>query len=162
MAMVSTAWAGSGNPAPAGAAPVAAKTNVAAPSATGAVVVSKAPAVSAKASKPKALPAAGSPTGGLPAPGNFQGASAPGQEAVQPAPKPVLADAFIAQSVLRVFLNRPAAIFVFNSRGQQVFHLDSRRPMEAMPLLGITTGFVYVTVRTAQGETTKKLVYTGK
>lgn len=78
------------------------------------------------------------------------------------ASKAALADAFIAQSVLRVYLDRPASITVFNSRGQQVAHLDSRRAMEAVPLQGITTGFIYLTVRTAQGELTKKLVYTGK
>lgn len=109
-----------------------------------AAVASKAPlAAPAKASKPKTSPA-------------------PGAEAIPAAPKPILADAFIAQNVLRVFLNRPAAISVFNSRGQQVFHLDSRRSLEAVPLQGISTGFVYLTVRTAQGEMTKKLVYTGK
>ncbi|MDQ3002301.1 MAG: hypothetical protein M3Y08_13705 [Fibrobacterota bacterium] len=149
LAMVSTAWAGSGNPVPGAALP--------------ATAVSKAPfAAPAKASKPKNSPAPESRTGGLAAPGNLQGTSAPGTEAVSVAPKPILADAFIAQNVLRVFLNRPAAIFVFNSRGQQVFHLDSRRPLEAVPLQGISTGFVYLTVRTAQGEMTKKLVYTGK
>ena len=72
------------------------------------------------------------------------------------------ADAFISQNVLRVYLDRPAAVTVYNSRGQQVVHLDSRRAMEAVPLQGITTGFIYLTVRTAQGELTKKLVYTGK
>jgi hypothetical protein len=78
------------------------------------------------------------------------------------ASKAALADAFIAQNVLRVYLDRPAAVTVYNSRGQQVVHLDSRRAMEAVPLQGITTGFIYLTVRTAQGELTKKLVYTGK
>jgi hypothetical protein len=86
----------------------------------------------------------------------------PASEAVPVTPKPILADAFIAQTVLRVYLNRPAAISVFNARGQQIFHLDSQRPMEAVPLLGISTGFIYLTVRTAQGEMTKKLVFTGK
>ncbi|MEO7425196.1 MAG: hypothetical protein ABI036_08410 [Fibrobacteria bacterium] len=88
--------------------------------------------------------------------------AAPASEAVPVTSKPILADAFIAQTVLRVYLNRPAAISVFNARGQQIFHLDSQRPMEAVPLLGISTGFIYLTVRTAQGEMTKKLVFTGK
>jgi hypothetical protein len=76
--------------------------------------------------------------------------------------KAALADAFIAQNVLRIYLDRPAAVTVYNSRGQQVAHLDSRRAMETVPLQGITTGFIYLTVRTGQGELTKKLVYTGK
>jgi hypothetical protein len=78
------------------------------------------------------------------------------------ASRAALADAFISQNVLRVYLDRPAAVTVYNSRGQQVAHLDSRRAMEAVPLQGISTGFIYLTVRTAQGELTKKLVYTGK
>lgn len=119
----------------------------------------------AKAAKSKPSPVSG--LGNPGAPGNLQGTSVPKAEAAQadnaaPALKPALADAFIVQNVMRVFLNRPASLFVFNSRGQQVFHLDSRLAMETVPLRGITTGFVYLTVRTAQGETTKKLVYTGK
>jgi hypothetical protein len=94
--------------------------------------------------------------------GNLQTATAPARESAPEAPKPILADAFIAQSVLRVYLNRPASISVYNSRGQQVFHLDSGLPVEAVPLQGVSTGFVYLTVRTAQGEMTKKLVFTGK
>ncbi|HKP97083.1 MAG TPA: hypothetical protein VJ385_15140 [Fibrobacteria bacterium] len=143
----SMAWAGSGIPAAAPAKPA-----LSAP---------------AKTLKPKAAPLPQGGAGGNPAaPGNLQGtvapSSAPKAEAARSAPKPILAEAFIAQTVLRVYLDRPAAIFVYNSRGQQVFHLDSRRPMEAVPLQGLSTGFVYLTVRTAQGEVTKKLVYTGK
>ncbi len=116
----------------------------------------------AKAGKAKAIPLiqASAPKG-APAQGNPEGTSAPQTQAA-PAPKPILADAFIAQTILRVYLNRPAAIFVYNSRGQQVYHLDSNGPMEAVPLLGMNTGFIYLTVRTAQGEMTKKLVFTGK
>jgi hypothetical protein len=94
--------------------------------------------------------------------GNLEVTVSPSAETAPAAPKPTLADAFIAQTVLRVYLNRPATLFVFNSRGQQIFHLDSQRPMEAVPLLGMSTGFIYLTVRTAQGEMTKKLVFTGK
>ncbi|MDB5050053.1 MAG: hypothetical protein JWO30_3124 [Fibrobacteres bacterium] len=116
----------------------------------------------AKAIKPKAaqLPQV---SGGEPAtPGNAQGTVDPASEPANSASKPILADAFIAQTALRVYLNRPAAIFVYNSRGQQVYHLDSERAMEVVPLQGMSTGFVYLTVRTAQGEMTKKLVFTGK
>ena len=146
----SMAWAGSGSPdAPQIAAPA-----------------KPALSVPAKAAKPKAAPlpqAAADKTGPSAASGTLQGTLAPQPETVQAAaPKPILAEAFIAQSILRVYLNRPASIFVYNSRGQQVYHLDSQRPMEAVPLQGLSTGFVYLTVRTPQGEMTKKLVYTGK
>lgn len=76
--------------------------------------------------------------------------------------KTVLADAYIAQNMLRVYLDRPSAVTVYNSSGRQVAHVDSRRALETFPLQGITTGFIYLTVRTAQGELTRKLVYTGK
>jgi hypothetical protein len=35
-------------------------------------------------------------------------------------------------------------------------------PVETVPLAGITTGFVYLTVRAGKTEATRKLVYTGK
>ena len=79
-----------------------------------------------------------------------------------PDPKPLLSDAFIAQSVLRVYLNHPASVSVYNSRGQQVFHLDTQKDAETIRLQGITTGFVYLVVRAGPVEMTKKLVYTGK
>lgn len=97
---------------------------------------------------------------GFPAQRSVQGSASP--ETDFSVVKPILSEAFIAQSVLRVYLNRPAAIFVYNSRGQQVCHLDSRGSVEALPLHGITTGFIYLTIRTAQSELTRKLVYTGK
>ena len=84
-------------------------------------------------------------------------------QATQPAPaKPLLAEAFIAQSLLRIYLNHPAAITVYNSRGQQIIRMDSQRPLETVPLQGLTTGFVYVVVRAGPVEMSKKLVYTGK
>ncbi|MDB5104138.1 MAG: hypothetical protein JWP91_1827 [Fibrobacteres bacterium] len=135
----SLTWAGSANQAP--------------------VAPLKSPIAASAKSKPKASDPAASASGNLPAVGNLQGTASPEPEG---ALKPALADAFIAQNVLRVFLNRPAAVFVYNSRGQQVYHLDSQSPAEAVPLQGITTGFIYLTIRTAQGELTKKLVYTGK
>ena len=79
-----------------------------------------------------------------------------------PDPKPLLSDAFIAQNVLRVYLNHPASVSVYNSRGQQVFHLDTQRNAESIRLQGITTGFVYLVVRAGPVEMTKKLVYMGK
>lgn len=116
----------------------------------------------ARAAKPEPAVASDSRTAASDRQGNLQAATAPARESAPEAPKPILADAFIAQSVLRVYLNRPASISVYNSRGQQVFHLDSGLPVEAVPLQGVSTGFVYLTVRTAQGEMTKKLVFTGK
>jgi len=73
-----------------------------------------------------------------------------------------LADAFIAQGSLHVFLDRPASVTVYNARGQQIFHRDSHGPVETVPLLGATTGFVYLTVRAEKAEATRKLIYTGK
>lgn len=115
-------------------------------------------AVPAKSAKPKA---ASPGTGNVFASGNLEATTAPGTPA-QESPKPALAEAFIAQTVLRVYLNHPASLYVYNSRGQQIYRLDTQRPMEAVPLQGMSTGFVYLTVRTAQGEMTKKLVFTGK
>ncbi len=76
--------------------------------------------------------------------------------------KSPLSDAFIAQGTLRVFLDHPASVTVYNARGQQVYHRDSMGPVETVPLQGITTGFVYLTVRAGKTEATRKLVYTGK
>lgn len=78
------------------------------------------------------------------------------------APKPAFGDAFIAQGLLRVHLDRPAIITVYNARGQQVFKAESQRSLESVPLHGLTTGFIYLTVRSGTVEMTKKLVYTGK
>jgi len=148
----SFAWAGSPNPISTLSAPTS-------------VPAKSAPAFPAKA-KSKPFPAIGPIQGNSYASGNLQGTVDPAAPVPTPpaasAPKAALADAFIAQNVLRVYLNRPASISVYNSRGQQVYRLDSQRPMEAVPLQGITTGFIYLTVHTAQGETTRKLVYTGK
>jgi hypothetical protein len=119
-------------------------------------------AISAPVKAAKSKPMQSASNGNLLASGSLQGTLAPQAAPAPSAPKPALADAFIAQTVLRVYLNRPAAIFVYNSRGQQVYHLDSQRAMEAVPLQGMSTGFVYLTVRTAQGEMTRKLVFTGK
>lgn len=117
---------------------------------------------SSSASKEPKSPALASASASAASPGNTQGTLAPKAAPVAGAAKTALADAFIAQSVLRVYLDRPAAVSVYNSRGQLVFQVDSRRAMEAVPLQGISTGFIYLTVRTAQGELTKKLVNTGK
>jgi hypothetical protein len=137
----SMAWAGSANPSAPAAFPV------------------KVAAVSPAKAKSKVQAPAGPSLGNPSASGTLQGTEAPSAEA---APKPILAEAFIAQSALRVYLNRPASVSVYNSRGQQVFHVESQRSLETVPLQGITTGFIYLTARTAQGEMTKKLVYTGK
>lgn len=76
--------------------------------------------------------------------------------------KPILGDALISQNTLRIFLDRPASISVFNARGQLVFHQDSQRQMETLPLQGMQTGFLYLTLRSGSNELTKKLLYTGK
>lgn len=151
----SLAWADtpiqSPNPSPAN--PVA-NANPRAPGKAGSAPASMAP-------RPPTLPSA-SVSASASQPGNTQGASAPPSTPAAAAVKTALADAFIAQSVLRIYLERPAAVSVFNSRGQLMFHVDSRRELETMPLQGISTGFIYLVVRTAQGELTRKLVYTGK
>lgn len=129
------------------------------------------PSTQAKPSLSAPTSAASAPTGNGKV--GVQGAvpSAEGKSAPQvnskgtPSPaaaKPILGEAFIAQDVLRIFLNRPASISLYNARGQQVFHLDSRSPVEFVPLFGMNTGFLYLTVRSGQSELTKKLVYTGK
>lgn len=73
-----------------------------------------------------------------------------------------LGEAFIAQSSLRIYLNRPAVISLHDARGQTLFHLETSRPTEVLPLAGLPTGFLYLTLRSGQIELTKKLVYTGK
>lgn len=76
--------------------------------------------------------------------------------------KQTLGDGFIAQNTLRVYLDRPVLISVFNVRGQLVFRQDSERKLEIIPLNGMPTGFLYLTLRSGTSELTKKLVYTGK
>ncbi|GEM_PF-3483100 len=78
------------------------------------------------------------------------------------AAKPALGDAIVSQNTLRIFLDRPASISVFNARGQLVYRQDSQRQMETLPLQGMPTGFLYLTLRAGQSELTKKLLYTGK
>jgi hypothetical protein len=150
----SFAWSGPANPVAPAVSAASASTLVSTLALSPAPLPAKSPSV-AKA-KPKVAQAA-------PAQRNTQ-VSGTLQGTVDPSalPKPALADAFIAQTVLRVYLNRPASVSVYNSRGQQVFHVESQRTLETVPLLGVNTGFVYLTVRTAQGETTRKLVFTGK
>lgn len=114
-----------------------------------------------------ALATAGSGTS-VPSPDASQSATKsateakPGNTQVTSDSKSPLSDAFIAQGTLRVFLDHPASITVYNARGQQVYHRDSMGPVETVPLQGITTGFVYLTVRAGKTEATRKLVYTGK
>jgi hypothetical protein len=111
-----------------------------------------------------ALAAAGTavpvPSEGTPAQGAPE--AKPGNTQVTSDSKSPLSDAFIAQGTLRVFLDHPASVTVYNARGQQVYHRDSMGPVETVPLQGITTGFVYLTVRAGKTEATRKLVYTGK
>ena len=76
--------------------------------------------------------------------------------------KPTLGDGLIAQNALRIYLNRPAIITVHDSRGQLLYHIESVRPMEYLPLSGVHTGFLYLTLRAGRLETTKKLIYSGK
>jgi|SRR4051812_29433512 len=99
---------------------------------------------------------------GSPAPANPSPDSKPGNTQVTSEAKSPLADAFIAQGSLHVFLDRPASVTVYNARGQQIFHRDSHAAVETVPLQGASTGFVYLTVRAEKTEATRKLVYTGK
>lgn len=91
---------------------------------------------------------------------------APKPEAKAPAAKkeskPALGDGFIVQNALRVYLGRPAVISLHNARGQLLYHAESSRPMELVPLTGVNAGFLYLTLRAGQLELTKKLVYSGK
>jgi hypothetical protein len=100
-------------------------------------------------------PAQGAPTQAAPE-------AKPGNAQATVDAKSALSDAFISQGTLRVFLDHPASVTVYNARGQQVYHRDSMGPVETVPLLGFTTGFVYLTVRAGKTEATRKLVYTGK
>jgi hypothetical protein len=81
-----------------------------------------------------------------------------------PAPKAAepLGDGFISLGVLHISLNRPASVTLHNAGGQLLFHLDSFRSSEILPLQGINAGFLYLTLRAGKSEITKKLVYTGK
>lgn len=73
-----------------------------------------------------------------------------------------LGDAFIFQNTLRIYLSRPAAITVYNARGQLLHHVESSSSLEVLPLSSVNTGFLYLTIRAGQLELTKKLVYSGK
>lgn len=97
-----------------------------------------------------------------PAPGKTLPESKPSNTPVTQEAKPPLADAFIAQGLLRVYLDRPATVTVFDLSGRQIFQRESQSLVETVPLQGITTGFVYLTVRAGKLEATRKLVYMGK
>ena len=89
-------------------------------------------------------------------------ASEPAEKPKAAAPVETLGEAFIAQSSLRIYLSRPAIISLHDARGQTLFQLETSRPTEVLPLAGLPTGFLYLTLRSGQVELTKKLVYTGK
>lgn len=108
-------------------------------------------AVSASKSKPAAAKAPEA---------KVSGKKAPGVKAE--AARESIGDAFISQNTLRVYLGRPATVTLHNARGQLLFQVESSRPMEALPLGGVTTGFLYLTLRAGPLELTKKLVYSGK
>lgn len=76
--------------------------------------------------------------------------------------QPTIGDGLVVQNTLRVYLSRPAIIIVHNARGQLLFHLETTRPVETLPLSGINSGFLYLTLRAGQLETSKKLLYSGK
>jgi len=78
------------------------------------------------------------------------------------ADKPTLGDAFIFQNTLQVFLDRPLTLSLYNAQGQLVYHQDSQRKVETIPLQGIQAGFLYLTMRSGNAELTKKLLYTGR
>lgn len=88
-------------------------------------------------------------------------ATAP-QAPAKPAAKPSLGDGIIAQNTLRIYLSRSATVTVHNARGQLLFHVDSSRPTEYLPLSGVHAGFLYLTLRSGSLETTRKLLYSGK
>jgi len=76
--------------------------------------------------------------------------------------KPTLGDAFIYQNNLQVSLDRPLTISLYNAQGQLIYHQDSQRKVENIPLQGIQAGFLYLTMRAGNAELTKKLLYTGR
>lgn len=78
------------------------------------------------------------------------------------ADKPNLGDAFIFQNTLQVLLNRPMSISLYNAQGQLVYHQESQRKAETIPLQGTQAGFLYLTLRSGNLELTKKLLYTGR
>lgn len=86
----------------------------------------------------------------------------PAVKTLQEKSKISLGDAFISQNTLRIYLERPTQIFVYDARGQIVFHVDSHRAMETLPLYGMSAGFLYLTLRSGPLELTKKILYTGK
>jgi hypothetical protein len=122
------------------------------PAATAAVTAS-APVQPAVPAKPQAAPA--NPT-------TKSDAKPAAKPASKPASKPALGDGIIAQNTLRIYLSRPATVTVHNARGQLLFHVDSSRPAEYLPLSGVDAGFLYLTFRSGPQETVRKLIYSGK
>ncbi len=108
----------------------------------------------ATASKPKSPVATPSPSA--------QPAAKSDKPTAKTAAKPSLGDGLIAQNTLRIYLTRPATVTVHNARGQLLFHVESQRPTESLPLSGIHAGFLYLTFRSGPLETTRKLIYSGK
>ncbi len=68
----------------------------------------------------------------------------------------------ISQSFIRIYLQKPANITLYNARGQIIYHMESQRQIEILPLQGLQPGFIYLSLRVGKEEFTKKLVYTGK
>lgn len=120
----------------------------------GAKVQKSKPSTVAAAPKPKA-PAAAPQAPAKPA-------AKSDRTAAKTAAKPSLGDGLIAQNTLRIYLTRPATVTVHNARGQLLFHVDSQRPTETLPLSGVHAGFLYLTFRSGPLETTRKLIYSGK
>ena len=65
-----------------------------------------------------------------------------------------LGDAFIFQNTLRIYLSRPAAVTVYNARGQLLHHVETSSSLEVLPLSSVNTGFLYLTIRAGQLELT--------
>ena len=78
------------------------------------------------------------------------------------APKEKLGEAHITLDAMEIRLKRPATISLHNAKGELLFQLDSFRETETLPLRGVDSGFLYLTLRAGKVEFTQKLVYTGK
>ncbi len=73
-----------------------------------------------------------------------------------------LGEAIILQNTLRISLNQPTSISLYNSRGQLVFQKDTQAQIEDIPLQGMLSGFLYLTLRSGSLEVSRKFLYTGK
>jgi len=73
-----------------------------------------------------------------------------------------LGQAMVVNQVLRVVLNAPAQILLFNSRGQSLYQAEAGKGQELIPLKSIDFGFLFVTLRQGKHEQSFRLLHDGK